>query len=350
MDIGLELANVATTKASYLVGRLQCSEELELSAKLHNESIEISKQHHDTLLNAQEDFYTKKSSTNLAQHFLLSISDLWNSHRDNERDMFDKRSQQYQALIIASSVMFSSLSTVIIQGYLPMNHKITVLSIFYSITCSLSFACLFISIIINIFIVSRASKETIRMSNQYLMNRRGSIRLERNNNLALNFEMDMESNFNQLDGMIHSCMDIMKKTIEGKSQKISTSNKSIDEDCLHSINIDNSSNNYSNSCSTGDCHSETKKFQLFEEFWSENLSVWSSFAMKLFMAGVFHLLVAITIYMWITFYLTYKSTIGAVLSMAIIIPGITAGFVLIYRNMNDTKAAVAATKGSTIIV
>jgi hypothetical protein len=41
---------------------------------------------------------------------------LISSSKESESDMFDQRNQSFQTVILSASVMFSSLSTVIIQG------------------------------------------------------------------------------------------------------------------------------------------------------------------------------------------------------------------------------------------
>ena len=71
--------------------------------------------------------------------------------------MFDQRNQQFQTIILSSSVMFSALSTVIIQGPLSKEAS-SFLLISYSLSSALSFAILFLSIVICIEIISRASR------------------------------------------------------------------------------------------------------------------------------------------------------------------------------------------------
>jgi hypothetical protein len=53
--------------------------------------------------------------TSLEKHFQQLNADLIGSSKESERDMFDQRNQQFQTILLASSVMFSALSTVIIQ-------------------------------------------------------------------------------------------------------------------------------------------------------------------------------------------------------------------------------------------
>ena len=70
--------------------------------------------------------------------------------------MFDQRNQQFQTIILSSSVMFAALSTVIIQGPLNQNASVFLL-VSYSLSTSLSFAFLFLTLLLCIEIINRAS-------------------------------------------------------------------------------------------------------------------------------------------------------------------------------------------------
>ena len=93
----------------------------------------------------------------LEKHFQQLNADLINNARESESDMFDQRNQSFQTIILSSSVMFSSLATVIIQGFLPSNANYA-LYISYALTCALSFMFLFLSIVLCIEVVLRASR------------------------------------------------------------------------------------------------------------------------------------------------------------------------------------------------
>ena len=70
--------------------------------------------------------------------------------------MFDQRNQSFQSIILSASVMFAALSTVIIQGFLPPNAN-EFIYVSYALTCSLSFAFLFLSVVLSIEVILRAS-------------------------------------------------------------------------------------------------------------------------------------------------------------------------------------------------
>ena len=104
-------------------------------------------------------------STTLEGHFHELHADLINATREGERSMYDQRNAEFQTLIISSTVMFSGLSTVIIQGYLPPASEAYIFYIM-AISCSLSFAFLFLCIVLFMKIVVRTSKFMYHRANR----------------------------------------------------------------------------------------------------------------------------------------------------------------------------------------
>jgi len=127
------------------------------SLKLHSESVNVATKLHEENLRIIKQAYLIESIVSLEQHFQQLNADLSHNAKESERDMFDQRNQQYQTIILSSSVMFAALSTVIIQGILP-NGASSFICIAYALTTSLSFAFLFLCIVLCIEIVSRASQ------------------------------------------------------------------------------------------------------------------------------------------------------------------------------------------------
>ena len=152
------------------------------SAKHHEKEILYAKERHEeakalAIKNHKLDMMNVKKTYlldlffSLEQHFQQLNADLISNGRESERDMFDQRNQSYQTIILASSVMFSALSTVIVQGYLPTSAWKFIL-VGYALFCSLSFTCLFLCIVICIEVIRRAS------TFMYIRARKHSIQLQ----------------------------------------------------------------------------------------------------------------------------------------------------------------------------
>ena len=74
----------------------------------------------------------------------------------------------------------------------------------------------------------------------------------------------------------------------------------------------------------------------FEQFWRESCKFWADIAILFFYAGTANLLLAIMIYMWAEFFITYKSPVGAVIAVVFIGVSLVVGILLaIYLRQND---------------
>ena len=106
----------------------------------------------------------------LEQHFHQLNADLITATREAERDMYDQRNAEFQTLILCATVMFTALSTVIIQGVIPtgLNYHVY---LYYSVSSGVSFILLFLCIILctkivlrsTLFMYSRANKQSNRV-------------------------------------------------------------------------------------------------------------------------------------------------------------------------------------------
>lgn len=131
--------------------------QINLSKEQFKQSINKTRSFHHESLGLNKQTYLVNLFISLERHFQQLNADLIGSSRESERDMHDQRNQQLQTIILSSSVMFSSLSTVIIQG--PLNpSSSSFLLISYSLSSSLSFGSLFICIVISIEIIMRSSR------------------------------------------------------------------------------------------------------------------------------------------------------------------------------------------------
>lgn len=169
--------------------------ELKSSQEKHKSIIDDAKKKHNLSMMNTKKTYLLELFYSLDQHFLQLNADLISSGKESERDMFDQRSQNFQTIILAASVMFSALATVIIQGYLPYNtnmdtknpvanvtvsNNVTLnvnqtsqnstmvtnisgglyidsIYISYALFCGLSFGSLFLSVVISSEIIQLAS-------------------------------------------------------------------------------------------------------------------------------------------------------------------------------------------------
>mmetsp|Transcript_7810 Transcript_7810/g.13159 ORF Transcript_7810/g.13159 Transcript_7810/m.13159 type:complete len:373 (+) Transcript_7810:172-1290(+) len=144
-------------------------EEIEISTKLHNEELDFAKNWnlraigHANNLHSQSMHITKKidlwdMSTDLSQHFQQLNNDLISANKESDRDMYDQRSAQFQTIIVSATVMFAALCTVIIEGNLPEGCCNEVIEYLLATFSGLSFAFLFLSIVLSIKVILLCSK------------------------------------------------------------------------------------------------------------------------------------------------------------------------------------------------
>ena len=120
--------------------------ELECLLKQHNEEIKLTKE-----------TYMQNMIVDMERHFQQLNADLLSATRASERDMYDQRNKQCQTLILASTIMLSTLISIIIQGRLPSDSPSQALLLF-SVSSTASLGSLFLCIIIYILLVIRCSK------------------------------------------------------------------------------------------------------------------------------------------------------------------------------------------------
>ena len=93
-------------------------------------------------------------------------NDLHSASMEAQRDMYDASNQKLQTLILASTVMFVALSTVIVQGDLSSVPTPPEIEVIYCLAIfgSISFACLFLSINICLETLKKTSKFMMQQS------------------------------------------------------------------------------------------------------------------------------------------------------------------------------------------
>jgi hypothetical protein len=161
-----EIGGLAATIYSIGQARKLHEEQLEQSKKHHEIEMNLAKEQHKKNLVETKRVYLLELFTNLEQHFQQLNADLISSGKEAERDMFDQRNQNFQTIILASSVMFTALSTVIIDGALPTQTS-EPLIVAFSLTSALSFAFLFLSMVICMELVMRASSFMYRRARNH---------------------------------------------------------------------------------------------------------------------------------------------------------------------------------------
>eukprot|EP01033_Poteriospumella_lacustris_P015682 gene15682-11223_t len=170
-----EIGGLAATLYSIGQARQHHVEQLSQSRKHHEVEIDLAVKQHKKNLVETKRVYLLELFTNLEQHFQQLNADLISSSKEAERDMFDQRNQNFQTIILASSVMFTALSTVIIDGGLP-SRTTEGLIVAFALTSALSFAFLFLSMVICMELVMRASSFMYRRARNHTEQLRQAIK------------------------------------------------------------------------------------------------------------------------------------------------------------------------------
>lgn len=142
--------------------------ELSHNSEKFGEALKLARDHHAVDVSNTQKTYLLELYYSLEQHFQQLNADLISSGRESERDMFDQRNQIMQTIILASSVMFSSLSTVIVQGIIPQKAPSEVF-VSYAFFFSISFVFLFVAIIISLEVIRRSSEFMYKRSKNHSM-------------------------------------------------------------------------------------------------------------------------------------------------------------------------------------
>ena len=365
---------------------------LQQSSAYHEEEIANARQRHEVIMKKARDQHrknlmnTKKTYLlelfySLEQHFQQLNADLISSGRESERDMFDQRSQNLQTIILASSVMFSALSTVIIQGYLPNpriisssttvsptetptvnpveaapsesptmeHHKFpssyptsfptiaptaasanSIIYISYSLFSALSFAFLFLSVVICVEVIRRASLFMYQRAKVHsaLLNR---ALLETKNMMdELHIKTDDES-----VRKTNEAVSLKTQRLRNRSRvRVSSmTDDQVEEEWLsHESKLRKyleqreQVNNLS--------HEEVAAVggfggQSFQQFWDYHCTFWSKTALLCFYLGTLTLLVAILIFVWAQFAIGYDNEPAAYIAVVLIGLAVFLGVVLI---------------------
>jgi hypothetical protein len=295
--------------------------EIDFGQKIHLESTGKATEHHTEEVKITKQTYLINLLITLEQHFQQLNADLVGSTRESERDMFDQRNQQMQTIILASSVMFSALSTVIIQGYLPTDDSLPTLQsyyILYSLSGSLSFAFLFLSITICIEIIMKSSKFMYRRSRDQAKNLADAINEAKDvitelKDTAFSPTSDTTKSPRVfVASMNQEQLNVGWERHEKKVQKLLKAREVIIENAVKQfINLE-----------------EGKDPETFSVFWERNCRAWADLATLFFYLGTLCLLLAVMVFAGCAFYDTYSSIASMGVSIAIIGLAIVIAFAL----------------------
>lgn len=103
--------------------------------------------------------------TDMEQEYVSLRNELYGAKNEAVRDMFDSSNQKLQTILLASSIMFASISTVLVQGQLP-DPSLVHMAVIWTMTIvgSGSFVCLFLAILFCIDGLNRVTDELTAMT------------------------------------------------------------------------------------------------------------------------------------------------------------------------------------------
>jgi len=139
---------------------------VENDSKRHKETVQLTEELHSASHQLERSLHQSQLCSALEQHLQDITSDLIVAGKEADRDMWDQRNAQFQTLLLSATVMFAAGMAVIVEGELPEKSE-TAIIIGYSASVGMSFAFLFVSIILCIRIVVAMSSFMYRLTNHH---------------------------------------------------------------------------------------------------------------------------------------------------------------------------------------
>jgi hypothetical protein len=348
-----EVGGVAAATYSLFQAQRHHHDAVQKSREQHREAINLTKDQHKKNLAESKRHYLLELFNNLEQHFQQLNADLIASSKESERDMFDQRNQYFQTIILASSVMFSALSTAIVNGTIP-HESSRFFVICYAATTSLSFAFLFLCVVICIEIVLRGSSFMYHRAKNHSKSFRDAIQMTKDMMDRLRSQKQSKEDFAEQSRQRERDTDR-----ETRSLIVSMGEKELNEKWLtHEIEIQDYMEHREHiheTCAAIAHFDHTAKNDInpekksFEQFWEESCQHWAKLAVLFFYGGTLNLLLSIMIFMWTQFSLHYECVIAALVSVSLIslflIVGICTSIVLqmiSWKTKKDNKSSVVA--------
>eukprot|EP00981_Chlorochromonas_danica_P000329 scaffold85_cov175-Ochromonas_danica.AAC.14 len=257
----------------------------------------------------------------LEQHFQQLNADLIASGNESERDMFDQRNQSFQTMILASSVMFTGLSTAIVDGTLPPGTA-EWLIIAFSTTAALSFFFLFICVVICVELVIRASNFMYRRAKRHANNLKRAI--FETKSLMQQLNMQEGQGLREADkrriitNMDDQALNSEWKGHESKLQRFLDQRENIN-DLIAVVDHVNPSE-----------PRDAKKMISFQDFWKQSCSFWNHVAVIFFYLGTGCLLLCIMVFMWAAFSSNqkYDNQSAAIIAIVLIGSSLVIGIII----------------------
>mmetsp|Transcript_5317 Transcript_5317/g.5474 ORF Transcript_5317/g.5474 Transcript_5317/m.5474 type:complete len:408 (-) Transcript_5317:127-1350(-) len=372
LDSTMSIVGAGIAAHSYVRDKEFHERQMAVSKQLHEEEINVEKRHHkeeydltveqhSIEMDLAKETHIREMNTALESHFQQLNTDLMNATREAERDMYDQRNAEFQTLILCSTVMFTALSTVIIQGQLPTDGIGDGFYIFMAIVSGFSFALLFLCIVLctkivlrsTLFMYRRANKQTKRvygLIEKTIQLMKKVREFGKNKNLKTIDKKIQNMHDRVIESFFRSQAKNMGRTMsfgdsaehQNSSHRRNTSGYSNDDQPARSKSY--SGYNESGGIELGrewdgrerdgsgtaaasgmtddnpayfsraDADKDTRP-GTFEHFWLHHCERQGRVATWLFYAGTAFMLISVAVYMYAWFTYTYKSPTGALLAV-----------------------------------
>lgn len=129
----------------------------------HEQELELVRQQHRKELLTAKQTYLISTFTDIEQYCQELNENLVNSTKDAERDMVDQRSQQFQTILLAGTIMIASVISILIEG--TLDEKANQFSkIAYSFSISAAIAFIGLNMLLCIQLIYRVTQFMYRRS------------------------------------------------------------------------------------------------------------------------------------------------------------------------------------------
>jgi hypothetical protein len=365
----LEITNLLLALSSLIQNDSIFHLEASKSSEMHSNIINTGSSQHEEVSIAAKTTYMVESLVSVVEHFQQLDADLLDSARDSERDMFDQKNRHHQTIILSSSAMFSALATVIIQGILP-NSTNNIIVALYGLSSSLSFAFLFISIILCIqiirvsseFMYTKAYKQR-RIFSKLLTDFNKKFGKEKSIAIGLvasstingpvsggapvSDAADAAGQGGRISPIGNKRASLVQDdnyiSMQWKSHVESIRNYLNERTNINKASIDTEPDRSVRNGAKKNATSSGIGMPSFENHWKKHLKYFSLVASRCFFLGTGFLQVAILLYLWTIFDIYYSSRAGAIISVTIIGFALSISLVALRRLcFHSSRSKVAA--------
>jgi len=228
----------------------------------------------------------------IQEHFEDLKYTLLHLNRENEHFMWDHRTKEYSSILVAATIMISSLVAALGQGVLHEDSPDLVVML-YSVTLSLSAAFLFLCDVLCI--------EVIRRGSGFMRNRLSVYHRSLSHAVAKTKEMvHMLRGVGSVDGRTMG-KPISHMNEDDVEDEFLTHEKEIQ----HHHDVEHRIIDQSNPFNNDDDN------QTFDAYWEANCHVYGLFIIFLFYAGSIMMIFANLCFMWATYEFKYDTTYGS---------------------------------------